>query len=71
MEWNLENYSNYRGLRIISRLERADSEPRFCINVYKVQVHSKFMGIAYWRTVLKTTNGKIAKELYYDLLTRR
>lgn len=33
-------------------------------NVYIVQKHRKFLGISYWRTVVKTTSYKIAKHVY-------
>lgn len=35
---------------------------------YRVQTHKRFLGIGYWRTVVKTTSYKIAKDAY-DLMT--
>ena len=31
---------------------------------YRVQTHKRFLGIGYWRTVVKTTSYKIAKHVY-------
>ena len=31
---------------------------------YCVQTHKRFLGIGYWRTVVKTTSYKIAKHVY-------
>ena len=33
-------------------------------NEYLVQTHKCFLGISYWRTLVKTTNYKIAKDAY-------
>lgn len=33
-------------------------------NEYLVQTHKRFLGIGYWRTVVKTTSYKIAKHIY-------
>lgn len=35
---------------------------------YLVQTHKRFLGIAYWKTLVKTTSYKIAKDAY-DLMT--
>lgn len=35
---------------------------------YRIQTHKRFLGITYWRTLVKTTNFKIAKDAY-DLMT--
>lgn len=31
---------------------------------YRVQAHKRFLGIGYWKTLVKTTNYKIAKHAY-------
>ena len=31
---------------------------------YRVQTHNRFLGIGYWRTVVKTTSYKVAKHVY-------
>lgn len=31
---------------------------------YRVQTHKRFLGIDYWRTLIKTTSYKIAKDAY-------
>lgn len=31
---------------------------------YRVQTHKRFLGIAYWKTLVKTTSYKIAKHAY-------
>lgn len=33
-------------------------------SVYLVQTHKRFLGIGYWKTLVKTTNYKIAKDAY-------
>ena len=35
---------------------------------YRVQIHKSFHGITYWKTLVKTTSYKIAKDAY-DLMT--
>lgn len=35
---------------------------------YRVQTHKRFLGISYWKTLVKTTSYKIAKDAY-DLMT--
>lgn len=37
-------------------------------HVFRVQTHKRFLGISYWKTLVKTTSYKIAKEAY-DLMT--
>lgn len=37
-------------------------------NEYLVQIHKRFLGIGYWKTLVKTTSYKIAKDAY-DLMT--
>ena len=31
---------------------------------YRVQTHKRFLGIGYWKTIVKTTSYKIAKHVY-------
>ena len=31
---------------------------------YRVQTHKRFLGIGYWKTLVKTTSYKIAKHVY-------
>ena len=31
---------------------------------YRVQTHKRFLGIGYWKTLVKTTSYKIAKDAY-------
>lgn len=33
-------------------------------NEYLVQTHKRFLGISYWKTLVKTTSYKIAKHIY-------
>lgn len=33
-------------------------------NEYLVQTHKRFLGIGYWKTLVKTTSYKIAKHVY-------
>ena len=35
---------------------------------YRVQIHKRFLGITCWKTLVKTTSYKIAKDAY-DLMT--
>lgn len=37
-------------------------------HIYHVQTHNRFLGITYWKTLVKTTSYKIAKDAY-DLMT--
>lgn len=37
-------------------------------NEYLVQIHKRFLGIGYWKTVVKTASYKVAKDAY-DLMT--
>lgn len=36
-------------------------------HIYRVQKHKRFLGITYWKTLIKTTSYKIAKDAY-DLM---
>lgn len=33
-------------------------------HIYRVQSHKSFLGIAYWKTLVKTTSYKIANDAY-------
>ena len=33
-------------------------------HVFRVQIHKRFLGITYWKTLVKTTSYKIAKRAY-------
>lgn len=37
------------------------------VHIYRVQSHMRFLGISYWKTLVKTTSYKIAKDAY-DLM---
>lgn len=37
-------------------------------HVFRVQTHKRFLGIGYWRTLVKTTNYKIAKDAYGSMV---
>ena len=36
-------------------------------HVFRVQIHKRFLGIAYWKTIVKTISYEIAKDAY-DLM---
>lgn len=65
-------YSKIVGMRIIKR-EMADKEynrVRGSVldrNIYIVQKHRKFLGIGYWKTLIRTTSWRVAKNIYYYL----
>ena len=33
-------------------------------HAFRVQIHKRFLGIAYWKTLVKTTSYKLAKHAY-------
>ena len=35
---------------------------------YLVQTHKRFLGIGYWKTLVKTTSYKIAKDAYDSMV---
>ena len=37
-------------------------------NEYLVQTHKRFLGISYWKTLVKTTSYKIAKDAYDSMV---
>lgn len=69
-KYNLVFYRGDKGARMI---EKEGYIVRFVLtgriienipNEYLVQMHKRFLGIGYWRTLVKTTNYKIAKDAY-------
>lgn len=71
-KYKLIIYSKIIGMRIIKR-EMADKEynrVRGSVldrNIYIVQKHRKFLGIGYWKTLIRTTSWRVAKNIYYYL----
>ena len=72
-KYNLVFYRGDKGARM---LEKEGYIVRFVLtgriienipNEYLVQTHKRFLGIGYWRTLVKTTSYKIAKDAY-DLM---
>ena len=68
-KYNLVFYRGDKGARMIEK----EVIVRFAFtgriiesipNEYLVQTHKRFLGIGYWRTLVKTTNYKIAKDAY-------
>lgn len=52
----------YRGDKLTGRIiENFPSE-------YLVQTHKRFLGISYWKTLVKTTSCKIAKDAYDSMV---
>ena len=37
-------------------------------SVYLVQTHKRFLGIGYWKTLVKTSSYKIAKDAYDSMV---
>lgn len=69
-KYNLVFYRGDKGARMI---EKEGYIVRFVLtgriienipNEYLVQTHKRFLGIAYWKTLVKTTSYKIAKHVY-------
>lgn len=69
-KYNLVSYRSDKGARMI---EKEGYIVRFVLtgriienipNEYLVQTHKRFLGIGYWRTVVKTTSYEIAKHVY-------
>lgn len=69
-KYNLVFYRGDKGARMI---EKEGYIVRFVLtgriienipNEYLVQTHKRFLGIGYWRTLVKATNYKIAKHAY-------
>lgn len=63
----------YRGDKGARMIEKEGYIVRFVLtgriienipNEYLVQTHKRFLGIGYWRTVVKTTSYKVAKHVY-------
>lgn len=66
----------YRGDKGARMIEKEGYIVRFVLtgriienipNEYLVQTHKRFLGIGYWRTLVKTTSYKIARDAY-DLM---
>ena len=63
----------YRGDKGARMIEKEGYIVRFVLtgriienipNEYLVQTHKRFLGIGYWKTLVKTTNYKNAKDVY-------
>lgn len=55
----------FHNIRMIERYrltEEATHNP--ALYLYRVQSHRRFLGISYWKTLVKTTSCKIAKDAY-------
>ena len=68
-KYNLVFYRGDKGARMIEKegIVRFDLTGRIIENIPNeclVQTHKRFLGIGYWRTLVKTTNYKIAKDAY-------
>lgn len=69
-KYNLVFYRSDKGARMIEKegyIVRFVLTGRIIENIpngYLVQTHKRFLGIGYWRTLVKTTNYKIAKHAY-------
>lgn len=70
MDSYLENYSQWAKVRVISKIETPDSEPRCIVYRYKVQRQKRFLWFKWWHTELSCTNRKIAKEVYNELISQ-
>lgn len=73
-KYNLVFYRGDKGARMI---EKEGYIVRFVLtgriienipNEYLVQTHKRFLGIGYWRTLVKTTSYKIAKDAYDSMV---
>ena len=69
-KYNLVFYRGDKGARMI---EKEGYIVRFVLtgriienipSVFLVQTHKRFLGISYWKTLVKTTSYKIAKHIY-------
>lgn len=67
----------YRGDKGARMIEKEGYIVRFVLtgriietipSVYLVQTNKRFLGIGYWRTLVKTTNYKIAKDAYVSMV---
>lgn len=63
----------YRGDKGARMIEKEGYIVRFVLtgriienipNEYLVQTHKRFLGIGYWRTLVKTASYKVAKHVY-------
>lgn len=66
-----ESYYKCDGIRLIAKNLITDVESvaynRPMVRLYRVQTRKRFLGISYWKTLVKTTSYKIAKDAY-DLM---
>ena len=73
-KYNLLFYRGDKGARMTEKegyIVRFVLTGRIIENIpseYLVQTHKRFLGISYWKTLVKTTSYKIAKDAY-DLMT--
>lgn len=67
----------YRGDKGARMIEKEGYIVRFVLtrriietipSVYLVQTHKRFLGIGYWRTLVKTSSYKIAKDAYDSMV---
>lgn len=71
-KYKLVFYRGDKGARMIEKegIVRFDLTGRIIENIpneYLVQTHCRFLGITYWKTLVKTTSYKIANDAY-DLM---
>ena len=72
-KYNLVFYRGDKGARMTEKegyIVRFVLTGRIIENIpseYLVQTHKRFLGISYWKTLVKTTSYKIAKDAY-DLM---
>lgn len=72
-KYNLLFYRGDKGARMTEKegyIVRFVLTGRIIENIpseYRVQTRKRFLGISYWKTLVKTTNYKIAKDAY-DLM---
>lgn len=70
MKYNLNYYSHWAKIRVISKIEIPDSELRCVVYRYKVQRQKRFLWWKWWKTELSCNNRKIAIEVYHELLNK-
>lgn len=74
-KYKLVIYHRDKGVRMIVRYQHAVRVTRRgrrkgeLSDMFRVQSHKRFLGIPYWKTLIKTTSYKIAKDAY-DLMVR-
>ena len=73
-KYNLIFYRGDKGARMIEKegyIVRFVLTGRIIENIpseYLVQTHKSFLGIGYWKTLVKTTSYKIAKDAYDSMV---